>query len=113
MHIDSRPPKRPGNSPTTEQAQNNRNHVTTAGTPPYVIGAKVSHQQVEAKKITPNIHPAKNDLAKESFSLQIATKRGISAKYARNQNSKSGKASARSTAEDPARAILPQDGTTF
>ena len=75
-----------------------------------MIGAKVSHQQVPVKNVTPKIQPVINDLAKDSFSRSSAKSNGIRAMHAKNQNSKSGNAKIKRIAEKIAKSEFESAG---
>ena len=96
----------PGNNPTTAVTHNKRKYAIGDGKPAYVIGAKVSHQQVPVKKTNPQIQPRMNERPADAFSRSMAQNKGTGAIHARNQNSKSGKARMRSIEESMASAAF-------
>ena len=81
-----------------------------AGTPPYVIGANVNHQQVPKKKQVPKIQPKTNDFTIDSFSRSMAKNKETSANHATNHKSKSGNESVSKTAEITARSEFTSEG---
>lgn len=69
-----------------------RMYAPINGIPPYVIIAKVNHQQVPKKKPVPNIQPTTAAPKTDCFSRSIAIKNGTNPNHAKKERSKSGNA---------------------
>lgn len=74
------------------------------------MGAYVSHQHVPKKNAVPKSQPSRNERHDDAFSRSMAQISGTRANHARNQISKSGKASMSSPAAMSARRQFFQDG---